>query len=827
METQYSDTLPNDVRSAFDNAIAALPQDHLRAPLTGDEVNSPEEALRWFQDYAFTQGFAVVTASKSRDRLRVDCIHHGKKTRNTRKLPDTVTKGGDRKKELTYVKAKECPYGLYVSYKTIRSGQGGVEERKGWVVGFTYTYHTHPPLQNPFHYACHRSRIPGRAEAVELALAHRAAGLAATESTRILDQHGLGNCLSAKEFYNMSRSEGRRSSREALDLLLTCLEFEDFRVRCHFKYLLDDQGRRTARILEHLFFCSSEQIRLGRRFVSGFLMQTDATFNTNCLHLPLSVIVGITNTGKTFPLAFAFITSESAEAFEFVNAQLSELVWYDCPPPKVVLGDQSKGLTAAMAASQGKTDQGFEDGQILQYCEWHVAQNFKKRLLDSGNYTKERREELSRFIWDYIQSPDETHLEQRREKLLAEFRESERVYLRKNWEVKERQFVRAHTRQYPNLGCNSTQRNEGYHVVVKESLNRQLPLQTSCQRLAESLKKLTQRITCEEDRSRADVPRLLDRAAFQHLIGRVPHYVLSLLAPEWEAAKVLRWRQNGDLEKEREALSALKRPGCPFSCDLPLRYSLPCRHWLYEAVSRSWAIPFTLLHPRWLLDGPPVVRNWTMSYGDQTIPEDSENLGDRYQDGGRNMILQSALEAVRAQGSLSGQQAEEFSRLFRLQNDRLMSGFRKQVESRALLPPKLPEAPNRSGLKEFKSRGSTKRRYMTGCEAAEREAIREAQTKSVQEIDKPYNPPSQASLTSSTMPALGQETRRARKPSAKAAEMVAAASEKIRKRRTKGNKTETSRPLSKKRKVSKEDETRLELQEPPTQECILVDPSQK
>lgn len=294
MEVQYRDTLPNDVRSAFDNAIAALPQEHLRAPLTGDEMNSPEEALRWFQDYAFTQGFAVVTASKSRDRLRVDCIHHGKKTRNTRKLPDTVTKGGDRKKELTYVKAKECPYGLYVSYKTIRSGQGGVEERKGWVVGFTYTYHTHPPLQNPFHYACHRSRIPGRAEAVELALAHRVAGLAATESTRILDQHGLGNCFSAKEFYNMSRSEGRRSSREALDLLLTCLEFEDFRVRCHFKNLLDDQGRRTARILEHLFFCSSEQIRLGRRFVSGFVMQTDATFNTNCLHLPLSVIVGIT-----------------------------------------------------------------------------------------------------------------------------------------------------------------------------------------------------------------------------------------------------------------------------------------------------------------------------------------------------------------------------------------------------------------------------------------------------------------------------------------------------------------------------------------------------
>ncbi|KAK2471402.1 hypothetical protein H9L39_17633 [Fusarium oxysporum f. sp. albedinis] len=530
MEVQYRDTLPNDVRSAFDKAIEALPQEHLRAPVTGDEVNSPEEALRWFQDYAFTQGFALVTASKSRDRLRVHCIHHGKKTRNTRKLPDTVTKGGDRKKELTYVKVKECPYSLYASYKTIRSGHGGVEERKNWIVGFTYTYHTHPPLQNPFHYACHRSRILDRVEAVELALAHRAAGLAATESARILDQHGLGNCLSAKEFYNLSRSEGRRSSKEALDLLLTCLEFEDFRVRCFFKYLLDDQGRRTARVLEHLFFCSSEQIRLGRRFVSGFLMQTDATFNTNCLHLPLSVIVGITNTGKTFPLAFAFITSNQPKP-----SNLSMHNWQN------------------WSVSQGRTDQGYQDGQILQLCEWHVAQNFKKRLLDSDNYTKERREELSRFIWDYIQSLDEMQLEERRGKLLAEFREPERLYLKNNWEPKERQFVRAYTRQYPNVGCNSTQRNESYHVVVKESLNRQLPLQTSCQKLAESLKKLTKKITGEEDRSRADVPRLLDRAAFQHLIGRVPHYVLSMVAPEWEAAKALRWRQNRELEKEHTA----------------------------------------------------------------------------------------------------------------------------------------------------------------------------------------------------------------------------------------------------------------------------------
>ncbi|KAM4061907.1 hypothetical protein HRG_008824 [Hirsutella rhossiliensis] len=280
-----------------------------------------------------------------------------------------------------------------------------------------------------------------------------------------------------------------------------------------------------------------------------------------------------------------------------------------------------------MAASQARADPQGEDGQILQLCEWHAAENFKKRLLDSGKYTKKRREELLRFVWDYIQAPDEARLEERRGELLAEIREPERLYPKNNWQPKERQFVRAHTRQYPNLGCNSTQRNESYHVVVKQSLNRQLPLQASCQKLAESLKKLTQKITEDEDRSRADVPRLLDRAAFRLLIGKVPHYVLSKLAPEWEAAKALRWGQNTEIEKEREALGALNEPGCPSACEFPLRYGLPCRHWLYEAVVRSCAIPLNLLHPRWLIDGPDVVRGWTMSYEKQAAPEEAENPG--------------------------------------------------------------------------------------------------------------------------------------------------------------------------------------------------------
>lgn len=95
---------------------------------------------------------------------------------------------------------------------------------------------------------------------------------------------------------------------------------------------------------------SAEQIKMSRRFVSGFMYETDATFNTNRLKLPLSVIVGIDNRGKTFLVAYCYITSESAASFKFVADQLSDLVFYDCPEAAVVVRDFLKGLAAAMAA---------------------------------------------------------------------------------------------------------------------------------------------------------------------------------------------------------------------------------------------------------------------------------------------------------------------------------------------------------------------------------------------------------------------------------------------------------------------------------------------
>jgi hypothetical protein len=142
------------------------------------------------------------------------------------------------------------------------------------------------------------------------------------------------------------------------------------------------------------------------------MYETDATFNTNSLKLPLSVVVGIDNCGKTFPVAYCYIASESAASFKFVSDQLSDLAFNDCPEAAVIVGDFSKGLGAACAAKAaadlGLTEiideplvcpherdgelpeaaavivgesQGYPQQVILQLCEWHAVSAIKKRLV--------------------------------------------------------------------------------------------------------------------------------------------------------------------------------------------------------------------------------------------------------------------------------------------------------------------------------------------------------------------------------------------------------------------------------------------------------------
>lgn len=114
--------------------------------------------------------------------------------------------------------------------------------------------------------------------------------------------------------------------------------------------------QRSGRVVEHFFFCNSEQIRLTRRFISSFMVQTNATFNTNHLNLPISALVGKTNTQQTFHVAYFLITLESTEAFVFITQCMNDLFFYDdCPRPAVPIGDFNSGLSAEVLRRRKQT----------------------------------------------------------------------------------------------------------------------------------------------------------------------------------------------------------------------------------------------------------------------------------------------------------------------------------------------------------------------------------------------------------------------------------------------------------------------------------------
>ncbi|KAL2043431.1 hypothetical protein N7G274_003737 [Stereocaulon virgatum] len=297
-------------------------------------------------------------------------------------------------------------------------------------------------LDDPFQFLEHRSRDPDRAAACAAAVALRATHQPYSAARRIMSIQGLR--LSPKEYYNLVGYNKARTPEQEVQFALKTLETRGFHVRIKEKYLVEDNTRRGQGI-QFFFFCNSDQVLFARRFASQFIVITDATFTTNANELPLSVIVCVTNTLRSFPIAYCFIASESADAFVFINECIRELFFHDsCRGPAVILGDFAAGLTAAMAAKRQMNidEAGMAISQelaatldeagskvFLQLCSWHAAEAIKKRLIREG-YPMDIRKKLVEQVWSWIKSPTIAELATNRQLLLDNLRAKEQAYMR-------------------------------------------------------------------------------------------------------------------------------------------------------------------------------------------------------------------------------------------------------------------------------------------------------------------------------------------------------------------------------------------------------------
>ena len=117
---------------------------------------------------------------------------------------------------------------------------------------------------------------------------------------------------------------------------------------------------------------------------------------------------------------------------------------------------------------------------------------------------------------------------------------------------------------------------------------------------------------------------------------------------EWSATK----RMADEIENGEEEFEFDLDKGCTFGCELPARYGLPCKHWMYTSMVEQCQLPLLLFHPCWHFDGPAVLHDcWVMTWD----PEEPEAEGpmladchasDRYAACGLQRAEESALAVL-------------------------------------------------------------------------------------------------------------------------------------------------------------------------------------
>ena len=664
-----------------------------------------------------------------------------------------------------------------------------------WVLRHTYFgQHNHPSTPNPFDLDPHRSRRPGQSEAIQVAKTH-VGKIPYRLSKGILNALGLN--IDRKAFYNLLRKEraNKMSPQEEAQILLHHLESQNVHVVVDEQYIVDEEGNKKDRIIQCIVWWTPEQIRMARRFVSDMVAETDGTFNTNEKHLLLQCFVGIDNTGSTFQFLQAFSTAESARIIRFLLQVLEDHFFYDCPGFAVLAGDFGKGLSKGFAekaaqearvaqeaqqkeaAQKGKqiqreispdklqfenyplptapTRPDFElDSQtiivdndwvravepsvvgvnqetvILQFCDWHAAEAIKRRLITKG-YSREHRDDLVNLIWAWIKAPDLDALEDARDELLLKLKVSEKEYLTGWYQPKELQFCYAYTSQYRNLGVHATQRVERNHQVLRDSanLNKNLTLSDAVFRICNSLESLAEDYEARISSSRISEPRLIDITFFRLVLRRVTHFCLEKCSTELSAAKQLYDSSENSDDFDPEV-------GCTALCQLPLRYRLPCKHWMLHFYRKNVPIPINLFHPRWLIDGPSFLRDpWHIRLDNHDFskgePIEDRYAGDRSARAGEQLIIDTSLGMVEIHKSLPAGEKETFAQAFKKLCDSLAKNQVERLDRLKAIPRRLPDPIRQPKVTFIPGR----KRALTGREAADLQEKDEARRRRRAQIE--------------------------------------------------------------------------------------------
>ena len=112
-------------------------------------------------------------------------------------------------------------------------------------------------------------------------------------------------------------------------------------------------------------------------------------------------------------------------------------------------------------------------------------------------------------------------------------------------------------------------------------------MKEATKRLREIIKTKFRELAEAEAAAANKLPRLTDLQAFKWLTDTVTFQAIDRLTSEWQATKI--GCQDGSLRAQLEPCT---------TCELLVRYGLPCKHHLRQVCLDGAPIPRSLLHPR-------------------------------------------------------------------------------------------------------------------------------------------------------------------------------------------------------------------------------------
>ena len=471
---------------------------------------SREALFESINAYARPRGYAFTTGRSTTEKTARTTVTYV--CDRGRQLPSSDRNSTREGKRKTTTRMTNCPFSVLAK-----------ESSEGWTLkhrpGARHALHNHEPSLHPSAHPVLRqlSRTP------ELkALSN--AGLAPKEIQTVVRENG--SLATRQDIYNRIAKVRRenRQGQSPIHALANQLENEGFWSRLQF----GPNGHVTAVLFAHV-----DSLVYLRAYPEILLL--DCTYKTNKYGMPLLDMIGVDATGRSFCIAFAFLSGEAEEDYTWALEQLKKL-YEQCGGliPSVILTDRC--LAAISAASTT-----FPSPTTTSICVWHANKAVLARCQPAFKTAEGWMEFYDFWFWILSSAAEKTY-EERLEKFEKKYASTnlEQVgYIKETWLLPYKEkLVAAWVDQQAHFGNTATSRVEGIHALKSYLRRSTFDLFEAWKSIRLALNNQLSELRSNQAKQQIRTPLELDKTLYRDVQGWVSHEALRKV----EEQRQLQWK---------------------------------------------------------------------------------------------------------------------------------------------------------------------------------------------------------------------------------------------------------------------------------------------